>query len=78
MKKVIIHYPYIPSYRVPVFNALSHNMDVVFFSDLSSIDKTIKSDRHNWEFKHFKTNLRQISIFEKIDYETELSVSCGS
>ncbi|HCQ8773883.1 TPA: glycosyltransferase, partial [Escherichia coli] len=71
MKKVIIHYPYIPSYRVPVFNALSRNMDVVFFSDLSSIDKTIKSDRHNWEFKHFKTNLRQISIFgRKIDYET--------
>ncbi|HGL4294454.1 TPA: glycosyltransferase family 4 protein [Citrobacter sedlakii] len=73
MKRVIIHYPYIPSYRVPVFNELSKNLDVIYLSALSSPDKTIKSDNVNWKFKHHETNLKQFSLFgKKYDYETKV------
>lgn len=59
MKKVLIHYPFIPHYRVPVFNCLSayKGADYSFEFISSKEDKVtkIKTDEDTWSFKHTKT-----------------------
>ncbi|WP_154124401.1 glycosyltransferase [Grimontia hollisae] len=65
MKKIVIHYPFIPSYRVPVFNNLSDksDIDVLFISALDSDDITIKCDSEFWRFRHKESELKTIRLF---------------
>ena len=73
MKKILLHYPFIPSYRVPVFNEMnsSSELDLVVLSASKSNDETLLSIENGWDFKHIKTNLRNISFFKKeFDFET--------
>jgi glycosyltransferase involved in cell wall biosynthesis len=58
--KVLIHYPFIASYRIPIFNELSKNdmYDFHFLSDTKSDDSTLKSNVEGWEFNHHVTQLK--------------------
>lgn len=55
--KVVIHYPFVPHYRVPIFNLLSDELcgDVQVWSAVASEDKFLKSDGGGWRFAHRKT-----------------------
>mgnify|MGYP003386025244 FL=1 len=45
MKKIIIHYPFVPNYRIPIFNALQDCQDIelLVMSANKSNDATLLS-----------------------------------
>lgn len=59
MKKIIIHYPFIPHYRVPVFNNLSATDESSYCFEFLSAkeDKVtkIETGESSWSFKHVET-----------------------
>jgi glycosyltransferase involved in cell wall biosynthesis len=72
MKKILVHYPFIPAYRIPVFNCLAKEQDVevVFLSAKDSGDPTLLAKESGWEFNHIQTSLKSFEIFKrKLDFE---------
>lgn len=67
MKKIIIHYPFIPNYRIPVFNQLASESDieVLFLSALDSSDPTLLAKNNGWKFNHVPTILRSFYFFNR-------------
>ncbi|HIF9217880.1 TPA: glycosyltransferase family 4 protein [Photobacterium damselae] len=77
-KKIIIHYPFVANYRIPVFNeiAKSDSIDLVVLSATESKDKTLLSKNNGWEFKHIETKLMSFSIFNKeVNFEFNVLVN---
>ncbi|KPZ72994.1 D-inositol-3-phosphate glycosyltransferase [Shewanella sp. P1-14-1] len=73
MKRILLHYPFIPSYRIPVFNEMnsSSEFELLVLSAAKSNDETLLSTENGWGFNHIKTELRSISFFGKqFDFET--------
>lgn len=78
MKNIIIHYPYVPNYRVPVFNCIAQNKDInlLVMSASDSTDKTILSKKNGWFFSHIETNLKSFHFFGlNFDFETGVLVN---
>jgi glycosyltransferase involved in cell wall biosynthesis len=73
MHNIIIHYPFIPSYRIPVFNEIAdcESIDLLVLSAIKSNDDTLLSEQKGWEFKSRKTKLFTFTLFGKsFDLET--------
>jgi glycosyltransferase involved in cell wall biosynthesis len=73
MHKIILHYPFVPSYRVAVFNKLAcnKNIDLKVFSAKQSGDNTLLSKNVGWHFNHLSTQLFSMRFFGRIiDMET--------
>jgi glycosyltransferase involved in cell wall biosynthesis len=62
MKNVIVHYPFIARYRMPIFNLLnkSEKFNFEFWADEKSNDEFLLTDRGELRFK--KINLKHIRI----------------
>ncbi|WP_444655341.1 glycosyltransferase [Citrobacter portucalensis] len=75
MYRVIVHYPFIPSYRIPVFTTLSQerDIDLVVFAAKKSNDLTLLSEQDSYNFRHERTELKTQKLFGK-NIEFELGV----
>jgi glycosyltransferase involved in cell wall biosynthesis len=73
MHNIIIHYPFVASYRVAVFNELANNnkINLTVLSAEKSKDDTLLSEKVGWKFDHITTRLYSFQVFKKIiDFET--------
>jgi glycosyltransferase involved in cell wall biosynthesis len=66
--KILLHYPFVPNYRVPVFNELAskNNIELVVMSAAESNDVTLLSKPIGWNFNHVNTLLKSYSIFNRV------------
>lgn len=76
MKKILLHYPFVPSYRIPIFNEMSQSelVDLIVLSSDKSKDKhLLSSNDGTWKFNHIKTSLKSVKVFSK-SFEFEFGV----
>lgn len=67
MRNILIHYPFIPSYRVPVFNELAKDerFNCYFLSAIESDDDTFNTLSDGWRFEHIETKLYSFNFIKK-------------
>ena len=67
MKTLLLHYPFIPSYRVPIFNELAKDksINILFLSAEDSDDPTLLANKKGWKFKHISTQLKSFQLLGK-------------
>lgn len=67
MRNILVHYPFIPSYRVPVFNELAkeEKFKFYFLSAIESDDETFNTKSDRWCFDHLETKLYYFNFLKK-------------
>lgn len=75
VNNIILHYPFVPNYRVPVFNELSKSdrVNLLLLSALRSNDKTLLSEKKDWNFNHKITKLISFKVLSRV-IDIELGV----